>query len=451
MMDRALLNNALDAALHLGAAEAEAVLIRDVSLGIEVAQGQVETLQLAESIGIGARLFTQDHRMGFAYASLPSVHADAKNLETLVGAAWQNAVANAPDPHNVLPDESSTSDDDWSQQDFSQMPTAEKVEFCRELEAKTLAADKRVARVDKAAYGDSHIEYVIANTRGAFRQYRNAHASCSAVAAAAEPGADSEIGWEFDFGRTFDALRPDWVAQRCAQRATQGLGGKPCETRSTPVVLDNYVASQFLGVIGPALMANNVLKGKSLFAGRIGETIGSDLFTLVDQNDLESGMNRAPFDAEGVTSQRTVLIDGGVLRGYLHNAHTAHRMGQPHTANAARGGGFRSAPEVGASNAFLSPGKESIEALWEMAGDGLFVTDAMGVHTADPISGDFSFGVAGLKIEHGRLAGPVRGVTVAGNIKDLLKNIRAIASDLRFFGAYGAPSMLISEIQVSGA
>jgi PmbA protein len=125
-------------------------------------------------------------------------------------------------------------------------------------------------------------------------------------------------------------------------------------------------------------------------------------------------------------------------------------MGLWSTANAGRSG-FRSTPEVGATNCFLEPGHHTPEALIGMAGTGLFVTEVMGVHTVDPISGDFSLGVAGVKIENGRITRPVRGVTVAGNIKDLLKNIQAVGNDLRFFGVFGSPSVLISGLVVSGA
>ncbi len=449
-MNRELLQTALDTALHLGAADAEALLIRDTTFEVEVSRGQVETLAVAESIGIGARVLTHDHRMGFAYAALPSLATCGERLAWLMDAAWQNACINAPDPHNVLPDGSVVSESDWSQDRFANISAQDKVSFCRNLEAKTLAADTRVEHVDSASYGDSRLEYIIANTRGVFRRHQTASGSCSVVAAAASPGADSEMGWEFDVAPRFDALRLDWVAERAATRAVQALGAKPCATRTMPVVLDNAVAASFVGVIGPALMASNVLKGKSLFADRIGDGIASEHVTLIDRNDLESGLQRFPFDSEGVSAQETILVSRGSLKGFLHNAYTAHRMGAAHTANASRGGGFRSAPEVGPSNAYLSPGSHTQDGLCVLAGDGLFVTDAMGVHTADPVSGDFSFGASGLMIEHGRRAWPVRGVTIAGNVKDVLAAIAAVGNDLRFFGAYGAPSLLVSGLTVSG-
>lgn len=439
------LQEALDKAQSLGAAEAEAVLAREVALDIDVAEGQLENLLRAEAIGMGVRVFTGDRRMGFAYTTVLEAGADGAAER-----AWQNALANDPDPHNVLTEEIAASRDDWAEEDFARIPIAEKIDFCRALESKTRAADNRIDRIQEASYGDHRFEYTIMNSRGLIRAYQNADCRCSVAAAASAPGADSEMGWEFDCARTWAGLRPGWVAEGCAARATRALGGKPCASGAAPVVLDRYVATQFLGVLGPALMASNVLKGKSLFAGRGGETVASEHVSIVDQNDLDAGLNRAPFDGEGVSAQATVLIDSGVLRGFLHDTYTAHRMGVKTTANAGRGGAFRSAPEVGATNCYLKPGDAAPDELITAAGAGLWVTHAMGVHTADPISGDFSFGVAGLAIKNGGLAGPVRGVTVAGNIKDLLQDIRSIGNDLRFYGAYGSPSVLLEKLMVSG-
>jgi len=445
MNPRDIIARALDAARQCGAADAEVALTRDVNLEIEVAKGEVETLGLAEAMGVGVRVFTEDRRMGFAYTT-----AAEAGVERVVEAAWHNALATTPDEHNVLPEHAPTSEDDWSEQDFADVPVAKKVDFCRELERKTLDGDPRITHVQHASYSDTRGEYTVANSRGLLRTFSNAYGTCSVVAAAAQEGADSEMGWEFDFAKTFDALRLDWVAERCVERTVRQLGGKPCPTRAMPIVLDNYVTTQFLGVLAPALMANQVLKGKSLFAEQVRQDIAAKCVTLIDQNDAPGGLNRAPFDAEGASAQRTVLVEAGTLRGFLHNAYTAHRMAVKSTANAGRGGGFRSVPEVTATNLFLEPGQRSQEELLEGAGDGLFVTSAMGAHMADPISGDFSLGVSGLEIEGGRPGRPVRGVTIAGNLKELLRNIEDVGGDLRFFSSTGAPSVRIAEMMVSG-
>ena len=444
-MSEALLQQALDAARKRQAADADVVWTRDANLSIEVADGKLETLESSESIGVGVRLFTDDRRMGFAYTT-----ALDDGLDSIVEAAWQNALASDPDEHNVLPEGAEASDDDWTQESFSEIPVERKVTFCRELELKVLDGDSRIAHVQQASYGDTRGEFTIANSRGLRRSFRNAYCSCSVVAAAAQEGADSEMGWEWDFGSTFEALRQDWVAAGCVRRATRALGGTACDTKAMPIVLENGVAAQFLGILLPGLTASQVLKGKSLFADRAGETVASKALSIIDQNDLPEGLNRAPFDAEGVSAQRTALLDAGTLKGFLQNTYTAHRMGLASSANACRGGGFRGVPEVGATNVFVEAGTCTQEELLAAAGNGLFVTRAMGVHMADPISGDFSLGIQGLRIENGQLGGPVRGVTIAGNLKDFLRDVTMVGSDLRLFGGTGTPSLLVSEMMVSG-
>lgn len=443
-MNEAKLNEALDLAGTLGAADAEVVFLRESDFTVALRNDEIDTLSSAESIGFGVRVFTADRRMGFAFSS--DLSAGPKPV---VDAAWENAQANDPDPHGVLPETSARSGDDWSEEDFSAIPAADKVAFARELSKITKARDPRIVQVLRSAFANGQFEFVIANSRGLIRSFRNASCNCYAMAVAAQEGGDSESGMEFDFARTFGGLRMDWVSERCADKALRKLGGKPCATKSMPIVLDNYIMTQFLQVIGPSLMANNVLKGKSMFAGRMGESIASDKVSIVDQNDLRTAINPSPFDGEGVSAQRKDVLDAGVLKTYLHNSYTAHRMEASTTANAGRGG-FSSTPDVSATNFFLAPGTAAPAALFEQAGEGLFVTGAMGVHTADPISGDFSFGAEGLLIEGGKPGRPVRGVTIAGNIGKLLKNIAVVGDDLRFFGSYGGPSVLISEMMVSG-
>jgi PmbA protein len=446
-MDSSILEHALDLARKRAIVDADVVLARNVSLGIEVAKGEVETLEMAESIGLGVRLITGDRRIGFSYTTV----LDGQGaLDRVVEMAWQNAQPIDPDEHNVLPEEQAVSEHDWVQEDFAAIPTERKVEFCRELERNTLAGDPRISMVERAGYSESRSEFAIANTRGMARRFTTAHCSCSVSAVAAQEGADSEMAGEFDVNEKFDGLRPDWVARRCVDLATSALGGKPCETRPMPVLLDNSVVASFLSVIGGTLMADRVIKGKSMFAKETGKQIAAGNVFLIDQNDLEKAMNRAPFDAEGTSARRTVLVERGVLQGFLHNAYTSHKMGVQTTGNAGRTGGFASVPEIAATNCYLEAGTQDQAELIDKAGQGLFVTDVMGMHTVNPISGDFSIGAAGRLIEEGRLGRPVRGVTIAGNIRDFLRNITLIGSDLRFFGAYGAPSVLVSQMAISG-
>jgi PmbA protein len=226
---------------------------------------------------------------------------------------------------------------------------------------------------------------------------------------------------------------------------------KPATTK-VPIVLDPFAASSFLGVLAGALDADNVLKGRSLFAEMVGQQIGSPAFTLVDDGRILDGPGACPFDGEGVPSGRTELFTAGTLQGFLHSTSTAARAGggQRSTGNAKRGG-YKSTPGVGTSNFYVEAGAPSFEDLLAKADGGVLIADVSGVHSgANPISGEFSVGATGLRITGGALGEPLREMTIASTLPEMLAGIGAVGRDLRFFSSVGTPSILIDEMTLAG-
>jgi PmbA protein len=160
-------------------------------------------------------------------------------------------------------------------------------------------------------------------------------------------------------------------------------------------------------------------------------------------------MGTAPFDGEGVAQRNTVLVEEGRLKGFLYDTYCARKAGTVSTGNAARGG-VKSPPRMGVTNFFIENGTVSFAGLLEGIGRGIVVTSVMGMHTANPISGDFSVGAAGFLIEQGAMTVPVKGIAIAGNILELFRNVEQVGDDLRFFGEAGAPSLRIAALDVSG-
>jgi PmbA protein len=193
-----------------------------------------------------------------------------------------------------------------------------------------------------------------------------------------------------------------------------------------------------------------VQKGRSLFAELVGEQIGAGILTLIDDGRLETGPDASPFDDEGVPSERTPLIERGQLKGFLHNTYTAKRGGTRSTGNAKRGS-YRGAPGVGTSNFYVERGDVDPSEILARAEGGVLIQDVSGVHSgANPISGEFSVGASGLRVKAGSLAEPLREMTIASTIPEMLKAITAIGSDLRFFSSVGTPTILIGEMTVAG-
>ena len=427
-----------------GAVDADVYFLRAVSTMVEVAAGKIETLKASEDIGAGLRVLTEDRRVGFAYSS------DLSDLKSLADQAIQNASAAAPDEHNVLPEPQNGMpvSEDLTEDDLPAVPTGEKVGKALDVETAARSYDKRIAHVRHASYQDSTAEVTVLNSRGVEAWYK-ADICVASVLAVAEEGEHAETGYDFDFARTFDKLDGTSVGTEAARRAVSLLGAKRVPSGKFPVVLDRAVTGSFVELASAAVNAENVLKGKSFLAGKMEQEVASDKVTILDDALFPSGIHRAPVDDEGTLCRTTAVMEAGVLKSYLHNAYTASRMGAENTANAVRGS-FASLPHVGGSNFYLVPGQHSLEELFGLCERGLYVTEVIGMHTADPISGDFSVGVEGMWIDGGKVEYPVRGVTVAGNMNAFLRDVSAVADDLKFNSRYGAPSFLVSALAVSG-
>jgi PmbA protein len=258
------------------------------------------------------------------------------------------------------------------------------------------------------------------------------------------------MGYEGDFSRTYDQLDLAGIGRAAARRAVAGLGGRQIPTRRGPVLLENSVAAEFLETAAGSFLADNVHKGKSILAGRQGKKIMSRAVTIVDDGLRPGGLVTAPADAEGTPRQTTTVVENGELKTFLYDAQRAAVDHAGSTGNAVRGGA-KAPPGLGTTNFIIRPGEKSLEEMMAELRAGLFVTEAMGVHTADPISGDFSFGVSGLLIQGGGIAHPVKGVALAGNVFDMFENVLRVGADLRLFGSTGAPSLLVDGLTVSGS
>jgi PmbA protein len=219
------------------------------------------------------------------------------------------------------------------------------------------------------------------------------------------------------------------------------------------VVLDETVAASFMGFIGGVLCADAVQRGRSPFAGRLGDEIAAPALTLADDGTDPEGPASAPFDGEGTPRARHAMIEAGTLRTYLHDAYTARRGGEQTTGNAARGG-YRSPPGVSTSNLVISPGDASLADLLREADGGIYVTDVAGLHSGvNPVSGTFSVGASGREISSGALAQPHTEFTIASDLATMLAAVQAAARDTRwvpFGGSVKSAALLIGEMAVGG-
>ena len=410
-------------------------------------RGEVEGLQFAESRGVGVRLI-REGQLGYAYAADPSLD----EVRAAVGRARENASLTEPDGFNILPHaETAAAIPELFRKDSADVPTADKVQMALDLEQGLVSTDPRVAKVDLAQVGDAVSRVAIASTSGVDAEYARTDAWVVAVTLAVE-GDETQTGFSYRIARALDELGVEAVADEAIERSVRMLGASKPQTAKVPIVLDQFAAEEFLGVLASALNAENVLKGRSLFAEMVGQQVGSELFTLVDDGTILDGPGAAPFDGEGVPSGRTELFTAGTLNGFLHDTYTAARMGngQRSTGNAKRGS-YKGSPGVGTSNFYLDNGSTPFDELLRQADGGVLIAEVTGVHSgANPISGEFSVGATGLRIEGGTLGEPLREMTIASTLPEMLAGITGLGDDLRFFSSVGTPSVLIGEMTLAG-
>ncbi|UPU34222.1 TldD/PmbA family protein [Geomonas paludis] len=414
-------------------------------LAIEVKQGKVDAFRVAEPLGISLRLLV-GQGMGFSY----STALDDAALESMVQGALVAARVQTPDEHFTFAQAAASYPDTPWLFDPSLASVDESVKVARalELERLVLAVDPRVKRVRKCSYGESTYHSLVRNSLGLSAAYSGTYNSCS-VSAVAEADGDAQTGWDYGFSPSFAGIDLAAVASGAGRKATGLLGARTLATMRCQAVLDNRVAADLLDVLSGSFLAENVHKGKSLLAGRVGERLFSGLVSVRDNGLLPGGLGSAPCDGEGVPQQDTALVQGGVLQGFLYDSYWGGRLGARSTGNAVRSS-IKTPPKVGPHNLHVEPGTADLATLLTGVRKGVMITEVMGMHTANPISGDFSVGAAGFYVEDGEIRYPVKGLALAGNLLEMFARVDQVGSDLRFFGSTGSPSLRIAELDISG-
>ncbi len=435
-------------ALAQGGEQVEAVVLRSSDTEVRVYEGEIESFSSAQSQGVGVRVIV-DGRQGFAYAGT----LDDDVLAETVAEARDNAAFGEPDEFNGLaePDGVSVAELDLYREGLLSVPTDDKISLAQQLEAAVKAADARITGVESAEYVDSVGDMAVVTSTGIRTSGRETACYVAAYVLAEEDG-DTQTGFGFSVGREPSDLDVAKAAADAADRATRLLGAtKPASGRVT-VIFDPYVTAQFLAILGSTLSGEAVLKGRSLFADRIGESVGAAQLTLVDDPTDTRAFTAGQTDGEGLATRRNVLIEGGTLRQFVHNTYTGRRSGTASTGSAIRGG-FKSTPGAGCQAVSLLPGELSQDALIAQVGDGILVQSVSGLHSGvNPVSGDFSTGAEGLRIAGGAVGEPLREFTIASTIQKMLGDVAAVGADLEWLPMSAAGvSLVIGDVTISGA
>jgi PmbA protein len=445
-MDHRELATELVRTARAGGADAADVLVAEgTEFSVTVRKGDVETLTEAGSKALGVRVFV-GRRTASTHTSDFSWPALRRLVEETVGMAR----ATGEDEAAGLPDEMVPPEDlELGLFDLSPgaLPTEERIERARRAEAAALETAGLV-NSQGASWGQGESSVVLANTMGFLGGYRTSSVSLS-VTPQAERDGQMERDYWYTAGRGLADLEPpEQVGRTAAERTLRRLGARQVPTCDVPVVFDPEAAAEILGTLFSAITGYAVFRGATFLRDRLGEEVASPLLTLVDDGRRVRGLGSRPFDGEGLPTRRNVPVERGVLRHWLCDSYSARRVGARPTGSARRGVG--GGPSVGATNLFFEPGTSSPDAIVGGVARGLYVTDLIGFGV-NVVTGDYSQGAVGHWIEGGRLVHPVHEVTIAGNLRDMLRDVDAVGRDLVFRGSSASPTLRIRRMTVSGS
>jgi len=431
----------------LGACGAEAYLSVSRSRRAKVQNGVLEDLTRSKRGGLGVRVMRQGAD-GICIGSTTTSDITRSDVTDLFRQAWELSALGDEDTWIRQADPEGT-DDLPSRFDtrVEALTPDDRIKRALMLEESARTASPKVCAVRDSTWADGSGASLLLTDKGV--RTPSIASSCSAsIELAAEWNNDRQAAWHWNIGRHPESVDIEATGREAAKKAEIKLNPQQLPAGKYAVLLHPEVTVDILGIIAGMLNAESVLKGRSLFADKLGQTIASPLLTLTDDGQMPDGLGSEPWDGEGVPTKRNVLIQDGVLVTYLHNLRTAAEMGVSTTANASRGTAGN--PGITTFNLFPKTGTKSPESIIAQMQNGVMITEIMGLHTINPVSGDMSVGASGIRVRNGSLEESIDRMTFAGNLRDLMLNIVEVGSDLRWYASSAGLTLLLEEMTLGG-
>ncbi len=424
----------LDAAQAAGATAAETDVSQAVGLSVGVRRGDVETITWHRDKGVGVTVYVGTRR---GHASTADFSDDA--LRAAVTKAIAIARYTEEDPAAGLADPARLArgvrDLDLYHPWALDVDTA--VALGCEAEAAALAVDRRLTNSEGAGVSHGASEFVYANSNGFCAGYRSSRHSidCSVVG---ESGGSMQRDYWFSAARAPEDLASAAAVGRIAgERTVRRLGARKLGTLTCPVLFEAPEAADLLGAFVHAVSGGSLYRKTTFLPDSVGKEIFARGVTIREEPHLPRARGSAPFDDEGVATEPRMVIADGVLQAYFLGSYSARKLGLATTGNA------------GGAHNLVIPGSEDLAALLRRMGRGLFVTEQLG-QGINPVTGDYSRGAAGFWIENGEIAYPVEEITIAGNLKQMFRDIVAVGTDVDTRGSRHVGSVLIAAMTVAG-
>ena len=440
-----LVDHALAHAKKLGATDAGAEASEGCGLSVGVRKGELETVERNRDKSLGITVYV-GHRRGNASTS---DFSDAA-IEQTVQAAYDIArftaadpVAGLPDARDIAPPESHRDLDlfhPWA------LTSEEAARIALECEAAAFATHRRITNSEGAGVSAQQSHFFSAHTHGFRGGYASSRHSLSVAPIASLPGKNAEMqrdAWYSSMRNAADLAAPQDVGRYAAQRALSRLGARRVPTTECPVLFESPLAAGLLGALTQALRGGALYRKSTFLLDSLGKMVLPKHIDVLEDPFTLRGKGSSPFDSEGVRVQARKVIDAGRVEGYFLSSYSARKLGMQTTGNSG-----------GSHNLVLTSRRtkagDDLEAMLKKLGTGLFVVELMG-QGVNYVTGDYSRGASGFWVENGEIAFPVDEITIAGNLKTMLKGIEAVGADAYNYGAKTVGSILINRMKVAGS
>ena len=442
-----LIEDAVNFALKKGAAEAEAYAYNGLTTNVSIERGQISKSSRIIDRGVGIRVVI-NKAMGFSYTNIIS---DRTAMEETVIKAIGSAKASIPDKdwHGFASKKSMKPAENIYDPKIVELRSEDLVKIASVMLDAAEKKDKRALPIEGGA-GTSHLSIAIANSNGVAGFDHGTVIECSLATVGREGYDVTPVCFEYNAERVYK-IDPEWVGEEAARLAVSALKAKSTEAKCTNVVFAQFALQQLLYfTLINAVKADYVQRNQSAFKDKIGEEVSAKNVSICDNGLLAGGFRTWKFDGEGVPTQKTPIIEKGVLRNFIYDNYTAKKEGKESTGNATRAG-YLSTPNIEATNFHIMPGNKTPEELVSEVDDGLLAYFLQGAHSSNPASGEFSVVAApAWKIEKGEIAYAIKGAMLAGNVFQMLKNVSGLANNERMIGQLVAPWISVENVKVIG-
>ncbi|KRD25249.1 peptidase PmbA [Acidovorax sp. Root267] len=440
-----LVDRALAHAKKLGATDAGAEASEGCGLSVSVRKGELENVERNRDKSLGVTVYLGNRRGNASTSDFSN-----KAIEQTVQAAYDIARFTAEDPVAGLPDADDIAPADTHRDLDLFHPWAitseEAAEIAKACEAAALKTHRRITNSEGAGVSAQQSHFFSAHTRGFRGGYASSRHSFSVAPIASLPGRNAEMqrdAWYSSMRDATELASPEAVGRYAAQRALSRLGSRKIPTTQCPVLFESTLAAGLLGGFVQAVSGGSLYRKSSFLLDSLGKMVFPKHIDILEDPFVLRGKGSSPFDEEGVRVAPRKVVQGGRVQGYFLSSYSARKLGMKTTGNA---GGSHNLTMTSR----LTQSGDNLDAMLQKLGTGLFVVELMG-QGVNYVTGDYSRGASGFWVENGKIAFPVHEITIAGNLKDMLKGIEAVGADAYNYGAKTVGSILVNRMKVAGS